>query len=124
MPLFLHEEKVALANHVYAAERANGADAHAESWSEAVHIEVEKRWLARWRDPKGHAAALKHMDILAGKESSEESSAVQPFRRHAEEEDEDHGPSAAGPRRRAVQKRKGLWAQLLPPEIDNSRSVG
>ena len=125
MPLFLREDQVALANHIYAAERANEAEEHAESWSEAVHIEVEERWLARWRDPEGHAAALEHMDILAGKESGQESSAVQPFRRHAEEEDEmDRGSSADGPRRSAVRKRKGSWAQLLPQEIDNNRSVG
>ena len=80
MPLFLREDQVALANHVYAAERANEADAHAESWSEAVHIEVEERWLARLRDPEGHAAVLKHMDILAGKESGEESLCSEFFR--------------------------------------------
>ena len=98
MPLFLREDQVALANHVYTAERANEAEAHAESWSEAVHIEVEERWLARWRDPEGHAAALEHMDILAGKESGEESFAVkslsteQHFRRHPT----DRGSSADG----------------------------
>jgi hypothetical protein len=130
MPLFLREDQVALANHVYTAEKANEADAGAEPWSEAVHIEVEERWLARWRDPEGHAAALEHMDILAGKESSEESvaaksSAVQLWRRPREEEDEDRGSSDAGLRRQKVRKRKGALARLLgPPEIDNSRSIG
>ncbi len=47
MPLFLREDQVALAKHLYAAKKANEADAWAESWSEAVHIEVEERWLAR-----------------------------------------------------------------------------
>ena len=47
MPLFLREDQAALANYIYAAERVNETDAHAESWSEAVHIEVEERWLAR-----------------------------------------------------------------------------
>ena len=95
-----------------------------------MHIEDEECWLARWRDPEGHATALKHMDILAGKESGEESfavksSAVQPWRRHGEEEDEDRGSSAAGPRRRAVQRLKGTWAQeQLTLPIDNYRSVG
>ncbi len=25
-----------------------------------MHIEVEERWLARWKDPEGHAVALEH----------------------------------------------------------------
>ena len=60
MLLFLREDQVALANHIYAAERANEAEEHAESWSEAVHIEVEERWLSRWRDPEGRAGAHGH----------------------------------------------------------------
>ncbi len=47
IPLFLREDQVALAKHVYAAAKANEAEAHAESWSEAVHIEVKERWLVR-----------------------------------------------------------------------------
>ncbi len=38
-----------------------------ECWDDAERIEVEERWLARWKDPAGHARVIAEMDAKSNR---------------------------------------------------------
>ena len=61
MPLFTPEDQESLAAHIEEA-REEFAEKN-ECWDEAEHIEVEERWLHRWKDPAGHARVIAEMDV-------------------------------------------------------------
>ncbi len=60
MPLFTRENQASLAVHIEEARRE--CDKKNECWDEAEHIEVEERWLHRWKDPAVHARVIAEMD--------------------------------------------------------------
>ncbi len=60
MPPFTPEDQEALAVHIQAAQHA--CEEKNECWDEAEHIEVEKRWLHRWKNPAGRAKVIAEMD--------------------------------------------------------------
>ncbi len=65
MPLFTSEDQASLAIHIQEAQ--NVCKEKNQCWDEAEHIEVEERWLARWRDPEDHARVIAEMDAKGEK---------------------------------------------------------
>ena len=49
MPPFTPEDQESLAVHIEEAQHT--CEEKNECWDEAEHIEVEERWLHRWKDP-------------------------------------------------------------------------